>query len=76
MLASTEAWLAARKLRNQLIHEYMQDPVAFAEALASARQFSLMLMATYNSLRDYAEQRMSLDGSLPEALVLPDQHPR
>ncbi|CAM3605643.1 hypothetical protein [Halomonas lysinitropha] len=74
VLESTEEWLVARKLRNQLIHEYMQDPVAFSEALYSARRFSMMLMATYNNLRDYAEQRMSLDSSLPEPLVLPDQH--
>jgi len=75
VLESTEAWLAARKLRNQLIHEYMQDPEAFADALGAARDYSLMLMATYNHIRAYAEDRMLLDEELPDRLVLPDQQP-
>jgi len=73
VLESTESWLAARKLRSQLVHEYMQDPEAFADALQSARAFSLMLMATYNQIRDYTEQRMALEVKLPESLSLPDQ---
>lgn len=74
VLESTESWLAARKLRNQLVHEYMQDPEAFAEALSAARKASLMLMATYNRIRSYAEQRMALEAELPDSLVMPDQH--
>ena len=73
VLESTEAWLAARKLRNQLVHEYMQDPDTFADALREARDYSLMLMATYNHVRSYAGERMSLDAPLPEELVLPGQ---
>ncbi|MCA1769173.1 MAG: hypothetical protein LC652_04205 [Halomonas sp.] len=73
VLESTESWLAARKLRNQLVHEYMQDPEAFSDALQSAKAFSLMLMATYNQIRDYTEQRMPLEAKLPESLSLPDQ---
>lgn len=76
VLESTQQWLAARKLRNQLVHEYMQDPNAFAAALAEAREHSLMLMVTYNRVRDYAEQRMALEAPLPERLALPDQHGR
>ncbi|MGE4533535.1 hypothetical protein [Halomonas sp.] len=75
VLESTEAWLAARKLRNQLVHEYMQEPDAFAEALQEARNYALMLMATYNHIRAYAGERMSLDAPLPEELVLPGQQP-
>ncbi|TFH86588.1 hypothetical protein EQG41_11595 [Billgrantia azerbaijanica] len=75
VLESTEAWLAARKLRNQLIHEYMQDPSAFADALQAAKAASLMLMATYNRVRDFADTRMSLEAELPEVLALPDQQP-
>ncbi|HSH47450.1 MAG TPA: hypothetical protein VK991_02550 [Halomonas sp.] len=71
VLSSTEQWLAARKLRNLLVHEYMEDSAAFAEALKAARQFSLLLVDTYNRLRDYAEQRMSVE-RLPPALVLPE----
>lgn len=76
VLASTENWLVARKLRNQLVHEYMQDPEAFAAALVAAKEYSLMLMATYNRIRGYAEQRMALEAELPEPLALPDQRPK
>lgn len=57
--------------RFLLVHEYMEDSAAFAEALKAARQFSLLLVDTYNQLRDYAEQRMSVE-CLPPPLVLPE----
>lgn len=71
VLASTEQWLAARKLRNQLVHEYMQDASAFAEALVVARHYTLMLLETYNCLHRFAEQRMELGERLPPVLALP-----
>src|SRR5690554_6254435 len=71
VLESTEAWLAARKLRNQLVHEYMEEPEAFAKALGAAREFTLMLLETYNRLREYADKRMALAEPLPEPLLLP-----
>lgn len=73
VIESVEAWLAARKLRNQLIHEYMQDPVAFAEALNAASLTSLMVMETYNRLQRYASDTMTLT-NLPKPLTLPAKY--
>lgn len=73
VLKSTEAWLEARMLRNLLVHEYMQDAQAFAEALMRVRGSSLMLIETYNLIRRYADQRMALEASLPPRLEMPQR---
>ena len=65
-------WLEARKLRNRLVHEYMEDPEEFAEGLNLTSRYSLMLMDTYNRVRDFALQRMALgETTLPALLDLP-----
>ena len=69
VLVSTEAWLEARQLRNRLVHEYMEQPDAFAEDLGLAQSHTLMLFSTFNSLRNYALERMRLAAeTVPEAL--------
>lgn len=70
VIDSVEAWLAARKLRNQLVHEYMQDPVVFADSLNVAMSTSVMVLKTYNHLQHYAEKTMNLS-NLPKPLRLP-----
>jgi len=37
-LVSADAFIAARKLRNALVHEYMQDAQTFLESLFAAQQ--------------------------------------
>jgi hypothetical protein len=72
VLTSTEQWLEARNLRNRLVHEYMTDPVRFAEDLLLAREYSLMLLDTFNRMRRDAIERMGHEAeSLPNALALP-----
>lgn len=72
VLSSTERWLEARNLRNRLVHEYITDPAIFAEDLVLAREYSLMLLDTFNRLRRYAMTRMELGNeNLPEELALP-----
>ncbi len=74
VLTSTERWLEARNLGNRLAHEYMTDPAKFTEDLALAKEYSLMLMETFNRLRQDAMTRMGhKKESLPEELTLPDQ---
>jgi len=74
VLSSTERWLEARNLRNRLVHEYMTDPAKFIEDVALAKEYSLMLMETFNRLRQDAMTRMGhKQDSLPEALTLPGQ---
>lgn len=70
--ANVGNWLEARTLRSRLVHEYMEDPEEFAEGLNLAGRYSLMLMDTYNRVRDFALHRMGLgEATLPAPLQLP-----
>jgi hypothetical protein len=60
VLDSVENWLMARKLRNRLVHEYMDSPEGFSDDLNLARKFCSMFISTYNQIRDFANLRMSL----------------
>ena len=60
VLTSTEQWLEARNLPNRLIHEYMTDPARFAEDLMLAREYSLMLLDTFNRMRRDAIERRGM----------------
>lgn len=72
VLPSTERWLEARNLRNRLVHEYITNPARFAEDLVLAKEYSLMLLDTFNRLRRYAMTRMGFGNeNLPEKLALP-----
>jgi len=72
VVVNVNSWLEARKLRNRLVHEYLEDPEEFAEGLNLASGYSLMLMDTYNRVRDFALQRMGLgETTLPASLELP-----
>jgi hypothetical protein len=74
VLASTERWLEVRNLRNRLVHEYMSDSARFVEDLALAKEYSLMLIETFNLVRQDTTTRMGfIKERLPEALILPGQ---
>ena len=61
-----------RNLRIRLIYEYMTEPEKFAEDLSLAKEYSLMLLKTFNCLRQDAIARLGhKTESLPEALALP-----
>ncbi len=71
VLTSTEKWLEARNLRNRLVHEYITDPAKFAEDLAVAKEYCLMLVETFNHLRQDALTRMGhKKENLPEELPM------
>ncbi len=59
-IESVQQWLEARKLRNRLVHEYMEDPERFAEDLKLAKQYSELLIDTYNRVVDFASNRMDI----------------
>jgi hypothetical protein len=44
-IASSDVWMAVRRLRNQMIHEYVEDPAVLANALQQANEFLPTLMA-------------------------------
>lgn len=58
LLASVIQWLDVRNLRNKLIHEYMQDAEEFALALNQAHTGVALLIATYNTINQFAQSRI------------------
>lgn len=72
VITSVSVWLAARTLRNRLVHEYMESPQEFAEGLNLASRYSLTLIDAYNRVRNYALHKMKLpETTLPALLKLP-----
>ncbi|OOG20801.1 hypothetical protein B1C78_16945 [Thioalkalivibrio denitrificans] len=39
LIPSSDDWLAMRKLRNQMVHEYIEDPNTLADALQAGHEF-------------------------------------
>ena len=50
-LDSAEEFIGSRKLRNQLIHEYMTNPELFLEALLAADDASQLLLETVTRIK-------------------------
>ncbi len=46
LLQSVDLWLTLRTLRNQMVHEYVEDPAVLAGALQSGHDSVPMLLAT------------------------------
>ena len=38
-LESADAWMAMRKLRNQMVHEYVEDPTVLCDAMETAHGY-------------------------------------
>ena len=49
-IESTDAWMEMRKLRNQMVHEYIEDLAVLSSALRSGHVFVPTLVATANGL--------------------------
>jgi hypothetical protein len=61
-----------RSHRNRLVHEYMTDPVKFAQDLVLAKEYSLVLIVTFNCLLQDLNKRMNYKNEkLPQELILP-----
>lgn len=50
LVNSADDWLAMRKLRNQMVHEYIEDLVILASALRAGHEFVPTLVDTANRL--------------------------
>ena len=57
LLKSADEWMTMRNLRNQMIHEYVEDPVVLINALQSAHAFVPTLIAVANKMLDEIELR-------------------
>ena len=53
----SETWLAARALRNRMVHEYIRNPVLLAQAVQEAHGQVPMLVAFVQACAAYAASR-------------------
>ncbi len=54
---SSETWIAARALRNRMVHEYIRDPALLADAVNEAHANVPMLVDFAAACRDHAGRR-------------------
>lgn len=57
LLQSADEWLTMCNLRNQMVHEYIEDPVALASALQTGHTFVPALIAAANKMIAEIERR-------------------
>jgi len=62
-IPSTDDWLAMRRLRNQMIHEYIEDPEVLADALQNGHEFVPTLSHVVDTVIGDLEKRGWLDAS-------------
>ena len=58
-LDSADQWLEMRKLRNQMVHEYIEDRVVLTDALQAGHAFVPMMLAVASRLIGKTQQRLS-----------------
>ena len=59
-LESTDDWLEMRKLRNQMVHEYIEDLVILSNALKVGHEFVHTLVDTSERFVVQAQRRISI----------------
>lgn len=57
LLNSADDWLASRKLRNRMVHEYVRDAVALAEALNQGHVLVPMLVSLGRAIAQDCRRR-------------------
>ena len=57
LLESVDEWIAMRNLRNQMVHEYVEDPAVLVSALQSGHTFVPALIATADKMSAEMERR-------------------
>ena len=65
LLRSADDWLAARKLRNRMVHEYVRDPAELAEALNEGHALVSLLSDFGEAVAQFAQRRGILPASPP-----------
>jgi hypothetical protein len=57
LLASADNWLAARRLRNRMVHEYVRDTAELAEALNEGHKLVPLLCGFAQTVAQYCQRR-------------------
>lgn len=56
-IASSDVWMAVRRLRNLMVQEHVEDTVALADALQQANDFVPMLRLAAENMRHEVQSR-------------------
>ena len=59
-LESTDEWLVMRKLRNQMVHEYIEDLVILCDALKAGHSFVKTLVYTADQFVSQTDRRIAI----------------
>lgn len=57
LLKSADEWMTIRNLRNQMVHEYVEDPAILSSALQTGHDFVPTLIAAANKMIAEIERR-------------------
>lgn len=57
LVESADAWVAARALRNRMVHEYVRDPAMLADALNEGHRLVALLTGTTRAFVDECARR-------------------
>jgi hypothetical protein len=57
LINSADEWIAMRNLRNQMVHEYIEDPVVLASALQGGHAFVPVLVAVTDRILGEIDSR-------------------
>lgn len=57
LIKSTDDWMTMRNLRNQMVHEYVEDPVVLSSALQTGHAFVPALINAANKMIAEIERR-------------------
>ena len=57
LIASADDWMIIRQLRNQMVHEYVEDPVILISALNTANAFVPLMIAAASNMHIEIERR-------------------
>ena len=68
LLWSTRDWLAARTLRNRMVHEYQPTAEELIQALHGARQLIPHFIETYNAINQRLADSLNICERWPEKL--------
>jgi hypothetical protein len=65
MVSDPDQWLAMRRLRNSVVHEYVDDPEVLAAAPEKAEVRAAELFKRFSRIRNHAGKNLLL-GDLPQ----------
>lgn len=63
LLTSADQWLAMRRLRNRMVHEYIESESDMLPALTQAAAFTAELVRTYEHMLRYAQGHLGIEQS-------------